>query len=49
MPFRNTSDRFGSVAKAFHWLTLLLLVGSFTLALSMVASSSFTRGTNGAG
>ena len=36
MPFRNTPDRFGVVAKTFHWLTLLLLVGSFTLAISMV-------------
>ena len=36
MPLRNTSDRFGVVAKAFHWVTLLLLIGSFTLALSMV-------------
>jgi cytochrome b561 len=36
MPFRNTHDRFGVVAKTFHWLTLLLLVGSFTLAISMV-------------
>jgi cytochrome b561 len=33
---RNTPDRFGLVARAFHWLTLLLLIGSFTLGLSMV-------------
>jgi len=36
MPLRNTSDRYGAVAKAFHWLTLLLLIGSFTIAYSMV-------------
>src|SRR5262245_7145784 len=36
MPLRNTSDRFGVVARTFHWLTLLLLIGSFTLAISMV-------------
>ena len=35
MPFRNTHDRFGLVAKTFHWLTLLLLIGSFSLAVSM--------------
>jgi cytochrome b561 len=37
MPLRNTPDRFGSVAKTWHWLTLLLLIGSFTLAVSMVS------------
>lgn len=36
MPIRNTPDRFGSVARAFHWLVFLLLIGSFTLAWSMV-------------
>ncbi|HUT51208.1 MAG TPA: cytochrome b [Alphaproteobacteria bacterium] len=36
MPFRNTPDRYGAVAKAFHWLTLLLLIGSFTIAYSMI-------------
>lgn len=36
MPLRNTATRFGTVAKAFHWLTLLLLIGSFTIAYSMV-------------
>jgi cytochrome b561 len=35
MSLRNTSDRFGAVAKAFHWLTLVLLIGSFTLAITM--------------
>ena len=35
MPLRNTRDRFGAVAKTFHWVTLLLLVGSFTIAVSM--------------
>jgi cytochrome b561 len=35
MRLRNTADGFGAVAKAFHWVTLLLLVGSFTIALSM--------------
>jgi cytochrome b561 len=37
MWLRNTPDRFGAVAQAFHWLTLLLLIGSFTLAFSMTA------------
>jgi cytochrome b561 len=36
MQFRNTSGRFGLVAKTFHWLTLALLIGSFTLALTMI-------------
>ena len=36
MFFRNTSERFGFVAKTFHWLTLALLIGSFTLALTMI-------------
>jgi cytochrome b561 len=36
MPLRNRPDRFGLVAKTFHWVTVLLLVGSFTLAVSMV-------------
>lgn len=35
MPWRNTADRFGALAKTFHWLTLALLIGSFTLAWSM--------------
>jgi cytochrome b561 len=35
MPIRNTSDRFGFAAKTFHWLTLVLLIGSFTLAFIM--------------
>jgi cytochrome b561 len=36
MRLRNTGDRYGAVAKAFHWLTLLMLIGSFTIAYSMV-------------
>jgi len=36
MPLRNTPERFGAVAKAFHWLTLLMLIGSFSIAWSMV-------------
>jgi cytochrome b561 len=36
MLIRNTAERFGLVAKTLHWLTLVLLVGSFTLAVSMV-------------
>jgi cytochrome b561 len=36
MRIRNTAERFGLVAKTLHWLTLVLLVGSFTLAVSMV-------------
>jgi cytochrome b561 len=35
MSLQNTSDQFGVVAKAFHWLTLALLIGSFTLAITM--------------
>jgi cytochrome b561 len=37
MLWRNTQARFGVVAQAFHWLTLVLLIGSFTLAFSMTA------------
>jgi cytochrome b561 len=37
MWLRNTPDRFGLVAQGFHWLTLLMLMGSFTLAFSMTA------------
>jgi cytochrome b561 len=36
MPIRNTVERFGLVAKTLHWLTVVLLIGSFTLAISMV-------------
>jgi cytochrome b561 len=36
MLIRNTAERFGLVAKTMHWLTLVLLVLSFTLAVSMV-------------
>ena len=36
MLMRNTAERFGLVAKTLHWLTLVLLIGSFTLAVSMV-------------
>jgi cytochrome b561 len=35
MSLHNSADRFGVVAKAFHWLTLVLLIGSFSLAISM--------------
>ena len=27
MPFRNTPDRFGFLARLFHWLIFLLLIG----------------------
>jgi cytochrome b561 len=33
---RNTTERFGLLAKTLHWLTLVLLIGAFTLAISMV-------------
>ncbi|MGV3634511.1 MAG: cytochrome b [Pseudorhodoplanes sp.] len=36
MQIRNTTERFGVVAKTLHWLTLVLLIGAFTLAVSMV-------------
>lgn len=36
MLIRNTAERFGLVAKTLHWLTLVLLIGAFTLAVSMV-------------
>ena len=35
MPIRNTADRFGALAKTFHWLTLALLIGSLSIAFSM--------------
>lgn len=35
MPIRNTHDRFGFLARLFHWLIFLLLIGSFSLAWSM--------------
>lgn len=36
MLIRNTTERFGLMAKTLHWLTLALLIGAFTLAISMV-------------
>jgi cytochrome b561 len=36
MQIRNTAERFGVMAKTLHWLTLVLLIGAFTLAVSMV-------------
>lgn len=36
MRLGNGPDRFGAVAKAFHWLTFALLLGSFGIGLSMV-------------
>jgi cytochrome b561 len=36
MLLRNTPDRFGFVARGFHWLIFLLLIGSFTIAWSMI-------------
>ena len=36
MLIRNSAARFGLVAKTLHWLTLVLLIGAFTLAISMV-------------
>jgi len=36
MPLRNTAEHFGLVAKTLHWLTLILLIAAFTLAISMV-------------
>lgn len=35
MPLRNTQDRYGSVARAAHWLAALLILGGFSLALYM--------------
>lgn len=35
MPLRNTPDRFGVIARIFHWLVFLLLIGSFGLAWTM--------------
>ncbi len=32
----NTTERFGAVSKTLHWLTLVLLIAAFTLAVSMV-------------
>lgn len=36
MQMRNTAEQFGLVARTLHWLTLVLLIGAFTLAISMV-------------
>ena len=36
MQIRNTAERFGLVATSLHWLTLILLIAAFTLAISMV-------------
>jgi cytochrome b561 len=36
MQIRNTTEQFGVVARTLHWLTLVLLIGAFTLAVSMV-------------
>lgn len=36
MPLKNTADRFGSVSKAFHWLTALLIL--VLMPLGMVAN-----------
>ncbi|MGH8851398.1 MAG: cytochrome b [Casimicrobiaceae bacterium] len=36
MPAKRTSERYGGVAIALHWLTALLIVCGFTLGLSMV-------------
>lgn len=36
MHLRNGSDRFGALAKTFHWATFLLLLGSFGIGLTMV-------------
>jgi cytochrome b561 len=35
MLLRNTPEGFGALAKTLHWVTLLLLIGSFSIALSM--------------
>ncbi len=32
-PLRNTRDRYGSVAKSFHWLTALLILSLWPLGL----------------
>lgn len=36
MRLGNGSDRFGALAKTLHWLTFLLLLGSFGIGLTMV-------------
>jgi len=36
MGVRNEWDRFGTLAKTFHWATFLLLLGSFGIGLTMV-------------
>jgi cytochrome b561 len=36
MLIRNTAERFGLISKTLHWVTLVLLIGSFTLGVSMV-------------
>jgi cytochrome b561 len=36
MNLRNTADRYGAVARLAHWLTFLLLIGSFSVGFYMV-------------
>lgn len=36
MLMRNTAEQFGLMSKLLHWLTLVLLIGAFSLAISMV-------------
>ncbi len=35
MPLRNTSNRYGDIAIALHWLVVLMLLGSFSLGFYM--------------
>lgn len=50
MPLNNTSSSYGSVTKAFHWLTALLLISAFFLGLfaSETAHEIQTPGFDGA-
>jgi cytochrome b561 len=36
MPDSNGTDRFGTLARAFHWATFLLLLASFGIGLTMI-------------
>ena len=41
--FRNTEDRYGLIAKFFHWLMALLIISIFALGLYMVELSYYDR------
>lgn len=44
MPFGNTADSYGSVTKAFHWLTVLLIIVLIPLGLVVHSMAENLRG-----